>query len=598
MPGEIATGTTSEAGPSPEWRHEHAGSGLTSVLMLAYVEREAGREGVDRMLRLAGLTDREQELRDESSWFSFETKIKLWAAAEAVTGEPRVAERVGESVVEFSVALALKQAVRALGSPEFVFRNIARANGKFNCAHQLEVVDRDTDRVRLAYRDISDVGYHHYDCDYTIGLLRTVPQLFGLPAARVAHPLCGVRGDDHCEYDVHWVGELQRVKRATVLGGVVAAALALVGALTDPFLLALGVGLGAAAALIAGVRVAVFRRARVAALETRVREQDLAAEAQLESLAALSSELRLDEVLNRISASASSAMSGAQFALLLAEGERMRVFRTTEVPEDPERELELWAQASAEALRGGPIVIDDLASVPALKSLTAHRELQFGSACAAALVFRDRLLGVLIALAPGERVFLPHDVRSLETYAGHAAIALANAQRVGQLERSAMEDPLTGLANKRAFHRACAAEAGRAAREESTVALVMLDIDHFKEINDTYGHPFGDYVLAAVAKALRAAVRAHDTVARLGGEEFALVLPGSNSEAAYDVAERARELIARIELPKGHLASSAGVAVTGGEGASAKGLLDAADRALYDAKRTGRDRTALAGAPT
>ena len=145
---------------------------------------------------------------------------------------------------------------------------------------------------------------------------------------------------------------------------------------------------------------------------------------------------------------------------------------------------------------------------------------------------------------------------------------------------------------------ACATEAGRAAREESTVALVMLDIDHFKEINDSYGHPYGDYVLAAVAKALRAAVRGHDTVARLGGEEFALVLPGSSTEAAYDVAERARGLIARIELPEGHLASSAGVAVTSGEGASASDVLDAADRALYEAKRQGRDRTALAGTPT
>jgi diguanylate cyclase (GGDEF)-like protein len=568
------------------------------VLILAYVEREGGRGAAARMLEHAGLADREQELRDESAWFSFETKIKLWAAAEAVTGDPRVAQRVGESVIEFQVALSLKRALRALGSPEFLFRNIARANSKFNCAHSFEVVSRETDRVRLAYRDVSGVGYHHYDCDYTVGLVQTVPQLFGLPAARVAHPLCGARGDDHCEFDVHWVDQLQRVKQATVLSAAFGSILAVVGALTDPLLLALGLGLAGGAALVAGVRGTVFRRRRIAALETRVREQDLAAEAQLQSLAALSSELRLEEVLNRITASASSAISGAQFALLLAESDRMRVFRTTQVPDEQGRQLERWAQASAEALHDGPIVIDDLASVPALSSLTADEQLRFGSACAAPLVFRDQLLGVLIALAPGTRVFLPHDVGSLETYAGHAAIALANAQLVGQLERSAMEDPLTGLANKRAFHRACATEAGRAAREESTVALVMLDIDHFKGINDSYGHPFGDHVLVAVAKALRAAVRGHDTVARLGGEEFALVLPGSSADAAYDVAERARGLIARIELPAGHLASSAGVAVTSGEGASASDLLDAADRALYEAKRQGRDRTALAGAPT
>ena len=550
------------------------------------------------MLEAAGLADREQELRDEGSWFSFDTKIKLWQAAEEVTGDPRIAERVGESALDFSVALGLKRALRALGSPEFLFGNIARANSKFNWAHRLEVLDRDRDRVRLGFRDVSNVGYHHYDCDYTTGLLRTVPALFGLPPARIAHPLCGARGDDHCEFDVHWVGDPQRVKRATILAGACAVTLAAVGAAIDPILLIAGGALGSAAAGVAALRSAVFTRRRIEALETRVREQDLAAEAQLASLAALSSELRLDEVLNRITASASSAIAGAQFALLLAEGDRMRVFRTTDVPHDTGLRLERWAEASQESLRAGPVVIDDLTSVAALHALTSAEDLQFGSAFAAPLVFRDRLLGVLIALAPGARMFLPHDMRALETYAGHAAIALANAQVVGQLERSAMEDPLTGLANKRAFHRACATEASRAAREDGSVALVILDIDHFKGINDSYGHPFGDYVLVAVGKALRAAVRGHDTVARLGGEEFALLLPGSSLGDGYEVAERARALIAKIELPKGHLASSAGVAVTNAEIASAGDLLDAADRALYAAKRLGRDRTAMAGAPS
>jgi hypothetical protein len=144
MAGESATAKTSVDGVSPEWRRAHAGSGLTSVLILAYVEREGGREAAQRMLERAGLAEREQELRDESTWFSFETKIKLWAAAEAVTGDTRVAQRVGESVIEFQVALGLKRALRALGSPEFLFRNVARANGKFNWAHRLEVVSRNT----------------------------------------------------------------------------------------------------------------------------------------------------------------------------------------------------------------------------------------------------------------------------------------------------------------------------------------------------------------------------------------------------------------------------------------------------------------------
>ena len=66
--------------------------------------------------------------------------------------------------------------------------------------------------MRLSYHDLAGVGYHHYDCDYTIGLLRTVPQLFGLPPARVAHSVCGARGDDHCQFDVQWVGGMESIK--------------------------------------------------------------------------------------------------------------------------------------------------------------------------------------------------------------------------------------------------------------------------------------------------------------------------------------------------------------------------------------------------
>ncbi len=101
---------------------------MTSSLILAYVERGAGREVVDEMLARAGLTDGEHELRDENSWFSFDAKMALWKAAEAVTGDTRVGERVGESALEFSVGLSLKRALRALGSPEFVYHNFARAN--------------------------------------------------------------------------------------------------------------------------------------------------------------------------------------------------------------------------------------------------------------------------------------------------------------------------------------------------------------------------------------------------------------------------------------------------------------------------------------
>ena len=580
------------------WRRNRAGSGVTTRLTLSYLERRAGRKAVDQVLARAGLSDREHELRDENSWFSFDEKIALWAAAEEITADRRIAERIGESALEFSVALSLKHALRALGSPDFVYRNVPRANGKFNCAHSLEVTERGPGHVRLAYRDISGVGYHRYDCDYTIGLLRTVPQLFGLPPADVAHAVCGARGDDRCEFDVQWVGGMESIKRTTTLAGLAAAVLVAVGAFTNPLLVAAGLALGAGAAGIAGARVAVFMRRRIAALEHVVRDQRLAAEGQLSSLAALSSELRLGEVLDRIVASASSAIAGAQFALLITDLAGTRTIRHTDLPPESLRRLERWADGDSHPVPSrGSVVIDDLGRVEALSGLLDEQGHPLGSACAAPLVFGDRVLGVLVALAPGATVFLPQDVQALETYAGHAAIALSNARLVEQLEREAATDPLTGLANKRAFELAYGAELSRAARRDNPVALVLIDIDHFKGVNDTFGHPFGDEVLVAVAKALRTAVRAHDTVARLGGEEFAMLVADADLKDAHEIAERARALIADIEIPGSTLSSSAGAAATSAGPERSGELFEAADRALYEAKRLGRGRTELAAMP-
>jgi diguanylate cyclase (GGDEF)-like protein len=594
MPGDSGASVPEGEDVTPAWRRDRAGSGLTSRLILTYLERKAGREAVDAVLARLGPWAREEVLRDENTWFSFDRKIELWGAAEAVTGDRRIAERVGGSVLEFNVAIGLKRALRALGSPEFIYRNVARANSRFNWAHSLEVVARDHGHVRLSYRDVSGVGYDQYDCDYTIGLLRTVPELFGLAPARVAHPTCGARGDDHCEFDVQWSGGMEPIKRTTVAVGASAAVLAAAGAVFDPLLFTLALGLGGGAVCLAGARVFVFMRRRIEALERIVRDQNLAAEDQLASLAALSSELKLGEVLDRITTSASSAIGGAQFALLIANVGGMRADRHAGISASSLRDLERWAVQSQGWLGSGPVVIDDISSFPALRGLCDEDGQPLGSACAAPLVFRDRLLGVLVALAPGATVFLPQDVQALETFAGHAAIALSNARLVDQLEREAAEDPLTGLANKRAFELAYGAELSRAARANSTVALVVLDLDYFKEINDTHGHPFGDEVLVEVAKALRAAVRTHDTVARLGGEEFAMLLPGADLDDAREIAERARGLIAEIELPEATLSVSAGVAATSVGPERSGELFRAADRALYEAKRGGRGRTELA----
>ena len=132
-----------------------------------------------------------------------------------------------------------------------------------------------------------------------------------------------------------------------MLAGVAAAILVAVGAFVNPLFAAAGLALGVGAAGVAGARVAVFMRRRIAALEHIVRDQRLAAEGQLSSLAALSSELRLDEVLDRIIASASSAIAGAQFALLITDLSGMRTYRHTGIPPESLGRLKSWAGADA-----------------------------------------------------------------------------------------------------------------------------------------------------------------------------------------------------------------------------------------------------------
>ena len=168
-----------------------------------------------------------------------------------------------------------------------------------------------------------------------------------------------------------------------------------------------------------------------------------------------------------------------------------------------------------------------------------------------------------------------------------AALAYDSARQRDTLREQVRRDGLTGLLN----HRACHERLREALADGGPVAVVLLDLDHFKVINDAHGHAEGDRVLAATAERLRSVVRAGDTVGRLGGEEFVLILPGADVEAAEDCAERARAALAELTVRGRPLAASAGVAAAPADGVDAAVLLENADAALYWAKRTGRGRT-------
>jgi diguanylate cyclase (GGDEF)-like protein len=179
-------------------------------------------------------------------------------------------------------------------------------------------------------------------------------------------------------------------------------------------------------------------------------------------------------------------------------------------------------------------------------------------------------------------------VAMLGRFASHAALAARNARLLMEIEQLAKVDALTGLANRRVFESILSREVARAHRTSRDLSLVLFDVDRFKAVNDTRGHQAGDHVLRQVASALRGAARDVDLVARQGGEEFAAILPDCSCHQAIEVAERMRAAIAAI--PEIGVTVSGGVATLPGDAIDAEQLVAAADKALYRAKRAGRDR--------
>ena len=212
------------------------------------------------------------------------------------------------------------------------------------------------------------------------------------------------------------------------------------------------------------------------------------------------------------------------------------------------------------------------------------------------------VLGTLV-LASQDADAYDESVRSrLEVVAHSAAVTLKNAERFELIRRMATIDGLTGLFNHRQFQVRYEESIARAKRSGQPLAVLLMDIDHFKAVNDTYGHPAGDEVLRGVAARLAETVREVDLVARYGGEEFVALLEGCGTEGAMAMGERIREAIAGSPLPAGggqslDITLSLGVACFPLHGEHREALLEHADQALYSAKRGGRNRVRLYECP-
>jgi diguanylate cyclase (GGDEF)-like protein len=212
----------------------------------------------------------------------------------------------------------------------------------------------------------------------------------------------------------------------------------------------------------------------------------------------------------------------------------------------------------------------------------------------------DQVSGI-VSVARGDRAFT-HGERELFAYlTNQASVSVENVDLHETVQRQAVTDELTGLFNHRRFQEVIAIEVERARRYGQEMGLIMLDIDNFKQINDTYGHLQGDMVLREVARVLRQSSREIDEPARYGGEEMAVALPQTDLEGAYQFAERVRRRIEALDLPvpggngSVRVTASFGVASLGAAGDADKdALVAAADAALYEAKRAGKNRTVRA----
>ncbi len=317
----------------------------------------------------------------------------------------------------------------------------------------------------------------------------------------------------------------------------------------------------------------------------------------------IGSNLKLDDALNTVLGEVTRLLKVdyTLIRLLNEETQELEVVATHGIPDEEKLKLPLLHSSlglPGEILKTGrPIYIPDVHQDPRLREYTLLKgqETYLG----VPLRVGEKIIGVLSCMTTVPRAFSEDEIAYLSIIASEAGIALENARLYSVTKELTLTDALTQLSNVRRLHPQLEDELARAERYGRKVSFVMIDIDHFKKYNDTHGHPRGDIVLQKVAQLMMQHVRVLDQVYRYGGEELCIVLPETDKETAYQVAERVRQVIAEYPFygkqtqPDGNLTISAGVATYPTDAVSKDGLIARADEALYQAKAHGRDQVRI-----
>lgn len=246
--------------------------------------------------------------------------------------------------------------------------------------------------------------------------------------------------------------------------------------------------------------------------------------------------------------------------------------------------------------RHEPIAIPDIADHPSFNNPILVKE-GVRSLIAVPLISDTGPVGILYVDAFKPQTFTPSMIESLQLLATQAVIAIQKQQAFDQIKSLAIRDPLTGLYNRRYLNEIFRAEIDRAVRLGRPFSLMLIDIDHFKAINDRFGHLFGDQVLRGLAQLFGSHIRPYDTLTRFGGEEFLVLMPETDEREAQELAERLRTATASARLlpEETPITCSFGVTSLRQEPAlpPPEVLVERADSALYEAKRSGRNRVIL-----
>jgi diguanylate cyclase (GGDEF)-like protein len=360
-------------------------------------------------------------------------------------------------------------------------------------------------------------------------------------------------------------------------------------------------------ALLLTLGAEVLRAVDAERLMRDVRETRAQADRFYQAIERLNRAQKLSEVVDELIGVARQMVPADLAAVVLVDEEDPRRARVVRVAAEPEvkgaARVEGLEFPVDEGLVGSAIARDatlPLADVdPSRTPLFGTTSLKgLGALKIVPLKAGPTALGALVLGSRQKGAFSREVVLQLEVVAMQAGQSIERARLFDRTERLATTDGLTGLQNHRTFQERLDAQLAQAQRYGKRTSLILCDVDHFKSVNDTYGHPVGDQVLRGIARTLQKEARTTDVVARYGGEEFAIIMPETDTAGAMVIAERIRERVAGVlfDTPQGPLkvTISLGVATFPDDGKTKAELVERSDGCLYHAKRHGRNRSVAA----